>query len=190
MKKHILSLIAAILLACCIISCEQFFNPIDPDESLYRTDPQGPAGLRGEAVYYTSFESAEDVNGWEGIIPEMLYNDPSPGGGNKSLHIGGGCLQPEAHIDLPDISSEGNYTISCWGKPDVGQGWIVLTLAGEKHSERPEAIISIRESGWTNYNSSETIYCPKGKSLRIEIYCGGAVYEAIYIDQLTVHMVK
>ena len=142
-------------------------------------------------VYFNSFESAADTTGWHGITREMLVGDPAPGGGNRSLHIGGGCVQPTAYLDLLPHDGSGYYTISCWGKAaePSGVGNIVLTKV-KQNGEREEIELRIEGANWTFRRSRDFLYCPANCKLRIEILIGGIVGAHMFVDCIGIEKVK
>ena len=137
--------------------------------------------------YFTSFENASDAEGWTGIGVEMFVEDPAPNSGDRSLLIGGGCIQPTAKVTLPEIRVGGFYTISCWGKidPDFHGGSVILALS---HNEEESFQIELRidRQGWYFYSSEESIYCPASESLQIQIRVGGIVYDCMKLDGLKI----
>lgn len=141
-------------------------------------------------VYFNSFESSADSANWKGVWPAMFVSDPSPGGGEKSLHISGGCLQPTAYIDIPVQPDSGNYTISCWGKKGIGSGSVILTISGETYHDGTELRLLINQDDWTYIESEDSIYCAQYKQLRLEIFCGGWVSQSMFVDQIKIERVN
>ena len=180
MKKFVLFCVT-VLSGFMIFSCYYSTSP-SPQEG---QEPDSPI-----TVYFNSFESATDTANWVGIFPAMFVSDPSPSGGEKSLHIGGGCIQPTAYIDLPAQPDSGNYTISCWGKKGIGVGSVLLTISGETYPDRTELILRINQDDWTFIKSEELIYCARDKQLRLEILCGGIVDQTMFVDQIKVEKVN
>jgi hypothetical protein len=134
-------------------------------------------------VYHTSFESPEDTVGWVGLNESMFVSNPSPAVANKSLLIGGGCLQPVAFLKFDDSLSGHSYRLNCWGKIGEQGGSLVLTTAEYDSLPRTEVQINIKDSVWTHYTSEE-FFCPKDKTLQLEIYTGGIIFVSIFIDYL------
>jgi hypothetical protein len=150
---------------------------------------QDPTGGDDPAhvLYFTSFETASDIDGWAGIQEEDLSGDPAPGGGKRSLHIGGGCVQPTAHIVLEPREVDAVYTLSLWGKLTGGsQAGAVSLATDESYEERDLISLLVDSEEWSFFRSEEEIACPAGRRLRIEIWIGGIVGGDMMIDKLTV----
>ncbi|MCW8849541.1 MAG: hypothetical protein OQJ81_06120, partial [Melioribacteraceae bacterium] len=65
-------------------------------------------------IYYSnSFETENDTIGWRRVFTQMMVTEPAPNSDKKSLHIGGGCIQPAASLELNHLSSQAYY-ISFW----------------------------------------------------------------------------
>ena len=165
---------AGLVLSCClIISCAKKCIEPTPD-----------------SVYFNSFESPADTTGWYDIKPEMFVDDPAPDGGKQSLYIGGGCIQPAAYLDLPQLRS-GYYTISCWGKiPESKQAGTIVLAKVNPNGEREEIELIIDRTDWIFYRSKESLYCPADWKLRIEILIGGIVGANMFIDDIGIEKVK
>jgi hypothetical protein len=165
--------VSALLFCCTIISCGKKCSEPAPN-----------------LVYSNSFESASDATGWDGITEDMFVSDPAPGGGNRALSIGGGCIQPAAYIDLPPQTEDGKYSISCWGKttelPQTGE--VVLVIADV---EGPSLGIQVEvdSEDWRFYVSGKYLYCPADHGLRLEIWIGGLVPAHMFIDCVKVEKV-
>jgi hypothetical protein len=164
----------AILFCCAIISCGK--KCTEPAPSL---------------VYFNSFESAEDATGWEGITEEMFVDDPAPGGGERSLYIGGECIQPAAYIDLPPQTDDGTYSISCWGKatelPQTGEVVLVIADAG---GPSLGIQMEVDSEGWKFYESEGSLHCRADRRLRLEMWIGGLVPAYMFIDCIKVEKVN
>lgn len=144
-----------------------------------------------EIVYFSSFESAEDTTGWQGITDRMFVSDPAPGAGARSLQIGGGCIQPAAYIDLPPQTGPGNYVVSCWGKvPQVTQpGRIVLQIAQEGGEGR-EIQLRVDSENWTFYESKESLRYSEDCTLRLQVWIGGFTPAHMFVDCIKIEKVK
>ena len=140
-------------------------------------------------IYCNSFESADDVKGWNGISKSMLKDDPAPGGGSKSLHIFGGCIQPAAYVELPSASSDGHYKIRCWGKiqKQSQKGEVVLVKSDE---ERKSVHLTIGEEDWKLYETDELLFFKRDEKIQIEIWIGGFIGADMYVDCIEVERVK
>jgi len=157
--------------------------------SIASCDKKGTEPIKN-AIYFNSFESAEDTSGWHGITEAMFVSDPAPEGGSQSLHIGGGCIQPAAHINLPEGTRNGYYQVSCWGKlEDLAQGGSIGLVVDAGTEQRRETHLSVSDTVWTFYQSEETLYCPLNHSLRLEIVIGGFVPAGMFVDCIQVERV-
>ena len=117
---------------------------------------------------------------------KTFVDNPAPGCGRKSLHIGGGCLQPVLWTTLPPQREDGYYSLSLWG---LDTGAIVLTTS-EPYDVREEIEILVLTNEWTYFESEDSLFCSSKDSLKIEIYSGGYVPQYIYIDCLKVERLE
>ena len=150
----------------------------------------GP-GSNLDIFYYNSFESAEDADGWQGIMSEMFVEEPAPNGGEKSLLIGGGCIQPTASITFPKLERSTSLKLSCWGKvrEEHQSGMLILRVIDE--AENFQSIsITLQGNEWKHYETEGSLLCPSGKQLRLEIMIGGIVGASMNLDRLTIDMVE
>jgi hypothetical protein len=137
----------------------------------------------GIIVYENSFESSSDTVGWRGYGARELRNDPAPGGGSISLFVSGGCIVPHAVYDLPVAETNGCYKITCWGRNLAIGGGVGLKIAGD----RGRGVgVAVMDTVWTSYTSMDSLFCPAGKQLRIEMDCGGIVYSAMLVDMIAI----
>ncbi len=149
-------------------------------------DNRGLEPGRG-AIYYNSFETARDTTGWWGVTEAMFVDDPAPHAGDRSLHIGGGCIQPTAYIDLPAPVDDGNYRVSCWGKlEDITRRGSISLIVDADAEGRREIHLVVYDAAWTHYVSQETISCPARQRMRLEIMIGGFVPAGMFVDGITV----
>ena len=170
MKSHsVLPVFVLIVLSCGTCSCKN------------ATEPQNK--LQGITLYSNSFESVSDTIGWSGYGALLLKDDAAPEGGNSSLFVSGGCMVPHAVYDLPAAESDGYYRIACWGK-NLAQGGGVELKAAKASGKGVE--VAVTEKDWTSYASADSIFCPVGDHLRIEMICGGIVYSAMLVDLIEV----
>lgn len=146
---------------------------------------------KGEPLYFSSFESAQDTTGWHGVNAAMFVGDPAPNGGEQSLYVGGGCIQPAAYIDLPSQTGGGHYRLRCWGKlADISQrGNIGLVLDAET-GQRTEISLTISDTVWTSYESDEPLCCRADHHLRLEILIGGFVPASMFVDCIAVERIR
>jgi hypothetical protein len=140
----------------------------------------------GDAFYFNSFEADKDTLGWTGLSKSMFANDPCPATGHRSIHIGGGCIQPAASIELPALM-RGKYKLNFWGK--MGQksqaAQIVLKISGE-NSESNKIAVGVSGTDWKEYFSSEILSVPSGKKLKLEILVGGIIFADVFVDNLKI----
>ena len=138
-------------------------------------------------IYFTSFESSNDIQGWKGFNTDYLVADPSPGGGEKSLHFG----KNEAYIDLPVNYPGKRFTINVWGKVDnvLRSCLVVLKVSGNSTNKDEEVRLFFENEDWSFLSSEKSIDCPPGKRLRIEILAGGFAGGSIFVDRLSVVIV-
>ena len=152
-------------------------------------DPIGD-GDPARIIYFNSFETNDDAAGWTGISEGDLIGEPAPGGGEHSLRIGGGCVQPTAYIVLEPQDVEAVYSLSCWGKLfDESQPGGVVLATDEKWDQRRSTALVVDAGDWGFYRSKDQIVCPAGQRLRIEIYIGGIMGGSMMIDNITVEAV-
>jgi hypothetical protein len=147
--------------------------------------------LPWNVIYFNSFESAEDTHGWIGLSTKMFIDDPAPGCGRKSLHIGGGAasMQPIAIFDFPPQSREGYYTMSCWGK-SMNYGSIVLTTMSDWTGENSIELY-IENPEWKLYSTEESVFCAKNQRLQIGIIVYGYFSgHSIFVDCLKVERLE
>lgn len=144
---------------------------------------KNPVGY--ELIYYCSFESSDDTTGWQGITEQMFVDDPAPGCGKRSLHIGGGCLQPAAQRVLDSKVGAGRYRLSYWGKRGAGGGLVELTVV--RNRERlAKVAIAIDSDEWKFYQAEGFLGGPPGCEIRLELWVGGYIYRSMFIDGLRV----
>lgn len=153
-------------------------------------DPSG-GGDSARALYFTSFETAADIEGWTGLAEENLTGEPAPAGGKRSLLVGGGCIQPTAYIVLASRETDAVYSLSCWGRLiDESQSGSVVLATDEDWDQRDECSVRVTSEDWTYYRSQDQVVCPAGQRLRIEIYIGGIVGASMSLDRLAVEEVE
>lgn len=150
---------------------------------------QNPVGDNSpvQVLYFTSFETESDIEGWVGLEIGNLLEDPAPGSGGRSVLVGGGCVQPAAYIVLEARERDADYSLSCWGKlTDDSQPGAVVLATGAPGGERTGCGITVESENWRFYRSENQINCPAGRELRIEVYIGGIIGASMKVDGLTV----
>jgi hypothetical protein len=167
---------ASVILLCCfsLVSCDE-----------RATEPTG------SPLYFNSFESVVDTTGWFGVTEAMFVTDPAPAGGNQSLHIGGGCLQPTAYIDLQTPALSGYFKVSCWGKLEhITHGGSIGLVIDAGTEQRREIHLIVSDTVWTFYESEESIRCPPTQNLRLEVFIGGFVPAGMFVDCIKVERAR
>jgi len=171
-----LFILAVVFAAACTVSCRRLFSTAPSRTTLY---------------YSNSFESDDDAKGWTGVATDMFIADPAPNSGDRSLQIGGGCIQPAAWLVFPKTTEEIRFKFSCWGKVDQPNqsGAVVLGVEGDTDDSN-SLEIRIQERNWTYYASNASLVCPRGKQLRLEMRIGGIVFASMHVDGLIVERVN
>ena len=148
---------------------------------------QFPNEPNADTFYFNSFEVPSDTTDWNGISPNMFVKNPAPNGGEKSLLLCGGCVQPTAYINLPISNVDENYSVSFWAKIiEENQSGVISLSVIDGDIKLSE--ISLLASGqtWKYYKSEKKLFCPIGKQLRLEIMVGGIIPASMLIDLLKI----
>ncbi len=132
-----------------------------------------------QIVYSNSFESLQDTVGLRGYGWALSSGDVPEGGGHQCLRVSGGCIWPHALIELPADSVGGVFLLRCWGKNLQIGGYASILVNGDYS---PEVSVSVTENEWTFYQSPDTLYCPAGKSILLQMGAGGYVPSAMLVD--------
>jgi hypothetical protein len=137
-------------------------------------------------AYSNSFESSKDIDGWFGLDTSFFVPEHCPGGGLRSLLIGGGCIQPTASYSMI-IKQAGFYSFSCWGKSYQTNmsGRIILSNHHYLY-DSTTADVNIKSDDWQYYQALNKVKCSIGDTLFISIMVGGIKYDAVYIDNLMI----
>jgi hypothetical protein len=132
--------------------------------------------------YFNSFETKKDTTNWQGISYTYFVDEPAPNGGNKSLLIAGGCIQPTAFINFAALKDDEEFQLSCWGKvnEDNQSGTVSLLVLNEETLKRSVSL-NIDSKKWTYYKT-DTIKCKAGEHFRIEIMIGGIKFASMNLD--------
>jgi hypothetical protein len=139
-------------------------------------------------VYFNSFESNKDVAGWERISQADFRKEAPSGGGVQSLHVSGGCDWPHASFVLPAFRNNGHFIVQCWGKNLMIGGSIKLNIEGNEAD--PGISLSINSPDWTFYRSTDALYCPANRKLKLTLGAGGLVASAMLVDLIEIIKVK
>lgn len=177
MKRFVI-LTVVFTLGIIILSCGED-NPLSSDS-------------KNNVFYFNSFEADKDSSGWNGLglSKDMFANDPCPEDGKRSLHIGGGCPQPAASIELSGVE-EGNYRFSFWakmGQESQSAQVILKTCCGAEDAEK--LIVLVDSTGWKFYQSEGNLNVTSNKKLALEIWVGGIIYADVFIDNLKIEKVS
>jgi|GEM_PF-1682383 len=141
---------------------------------------------QNNAFYFNSFESDKDTSGWIGVSKNMLTDDSCPAGGKRSLHIGGGCIQPAASIEFSSVK-EGNYKISFWAKTgQPHQSAIIKLKVSDNADESKNLVVAVDTTSWKFYQSEGSLYVPGNKKMTMEVWVGGIIYADVYLDNLKI----
>ena len=135
-------------------------------------------------IYFNSFESAEDTVGWQGYGDREFRLDAPAGGGTQSLFVSGGCIAPHAWVEFTAPEKETRLRLKCWGKMLVNRGSVGLFF---KDSLFHRGIsISVTDSLWRPYQSTDSLVCPANTALRLEMMSGGIIPGAMLVDVVEV----
>ncbi len=143
---------------------------------------------RSGGIYRNSFETPGDTAGWQGNGTFRFEREAPPGGGNQCLYVSGSCTIPHAFFDLPPRQTAGYYLLRCWGKDLQIGGSVILSRVNDS-SDRHIALF-VNQPEWRRYQSTDTLFCPAGEALRVELNAGGFVSSAMLVDLLEIVRVK
>jgi hypothetical protein len=146
-------------------------NPIDDDFVWTFTIRERPKTV----VYFCSFESAEDSDGWW-YAGEGFTDDAPPGCGSRSFQMGGCIYGPSGILSLrPEI--DGYYVFSCWARILMsGSRGIPVVLTTSPYYDfqsGPKIRIDIIGDTWSFYETTDSLYCSDEDSLYFEVWSGG-----------------
>jgi hypothetical protein len=151
-------------------------------DGLLSPDPDIPG-----RIYFNSFELSTDTVGWRGYAGIQIVRDaPSPGG-LLSARVSGGCIVPHAYADIPGPHEDSYLVLGCWGKNLSHGGGLSLSLT---RTPQNSIRVSITDTVWTAYASGDTLFCPAGDSLHIEMMSGGILASAMLVDLLEIRSVR
>jgi hypothetical protein len=153
--------------------------------SLSCKDSSGPVATKPpeEVLYQNSFEANADTVGLYGFGPKSFSGDVPAGGGRRSLCVTGGCTVPHVCCDLLLVDAESRLKLSCWGKMQSRGGRIELSLCT---SSSPVLSITIKDTVWTQYQSAETIVCPKNERLHLSMCTDTTANSSMLVDVVTI----
>ena len=142
--------------------------------------------VAGELVYFTSFENDSDTTGWQGYGFGFKKEAPARGG-QRSLAVSGGCIYPHALLALNPLGKDSQLIIRCWGKNIGIGGGVGLEVAGDYGRS---IHITVEDTVWTAYESTDTLFCPKGAGLNLSLGAGGIVWSAMLVDLIEIRRVQ
>ncbi len=67
-------------------------------------------------VYFNSFESDADMEGWRGRGDYELVDDVPPGGGSRAIQVWGIDVIPHAYYYIGPFEEDRRYTVGFWAK--------------------------------------------------------------------------
>ena len=145
----------------------------------------GPDDLT-DHVYFNSFEFSSDTIGWIGISSNDIIEEAPESGGLKSLRVSGGCVIPHASYSIGLLTEECSIVLQCWGKNLSNGGSVTLHI-----KDGPGIVfISVDEESWTHYISKDTLNCPVGSELDLELISGGFLSSSMLIDLIEIKKVN
>ncbi len=154
------------LLCFLVVACERSIDTTDADDDF---------------IYANSFESDQDTVGWFGNGTRTFRTDVPEGGEERSLFIAGGCPYPHAVYEFT-LKNAAALTVQCWGKNlAIGGGvWIQFPDA------RTHVGVDVTDSVWTRYVSTDTLFCPPGARIQLQMAAGGIAYSAMLVDLIEI----
>lgn len=133
-------------------------------------------------IYFNSFESDSDIEGWLGYAFKLINVAPE-NGGKKSLFISGGCIIPHAQYTVNPQNTDCYLILKFWGKNLSNGGGVSLSV--NKIGYRGIGI-DVSQKNWILYESQDTLFCPANSSLTLGITAGGIYSSSILIDMLEI----
>ena len=161
MKNLIIAALASIVL---FSSCEK--APIETSAN--------------EILYYSSYESETDLEGYEGYAGIIAEEAPA-GAGESSLLIDGGCIVPHLSFQIGPYLEGKNISLSFIAKTDNGGS---ITLSSNENPSDSENIL-IQNTEWEDYLKKEIHNLEAGSQLKISFISGGIAASKTWVDQLT-----
>lgn len=138
-------------------------------------------------IYFNSFETAADTAGIGGYGGWTLSDEASPGGGERSLYVSGGCIWPHVIIEIPAQAEDGHYLLTGWGKNPAFGGVVELSAASQAG---PGIHFFVSDSTWNWYIAADTLFCPANQAMTLIMGAGGYVPSAMLVDQITISKVN
>ena len=169
MKQLTIISIASIL---ALTACNK--EPIDSGSSISE-----------EILYFSSYEDASDLDGYEGHEGSIVEEAPVDGG-DFSLKIQGGCVTPHLHFKIGPYLEGKKISMSFQGRSE-GSGTIFLS---SNVVPTPMENIIIEGSDWESYNYNEIYELEAGAILDVTFISGGIMATATWIDELKLYVPK
>lgn len=151
-------------------------------------DPDNFKNENGNVVYFNSFETESDTAGIESYGNCYLYNEASPGGGEQSLYVSGSSFIPHARFTIDSGNDFGIYQLSFWGKTIIDICYINFSSDGPALSNW--TTISINDSSWHYYQTTDSIFCQGDEKLVITLTSGGDNPGGMLVDQIQIVKTK
>jgi hypothetical protein len=149
-----------------------------------------PESENENMVYSTSFETESDISGWSGLTKENLADSACPEGKNHSLHISGGCIQPAASYEIPNVQP-GKYKISFWGKMGQASQSAGLTLKQSGSSSIMDSVNTrVTSTTWKYYESEKGLTVASVTKLKLDVLVGGIIFADVFIDNLKIERIN
>jgi len=140
-------------------------------------------------IYFNSFESPADTAGWRGYGGVSFREDAPPGGGKQSLYVSGGCIAPHFYKYLPPLEHDAHLILRCAGK-DLAIGGYVSLIWIDEDDRWHNIGIGVKDTTWTTYTSKDTLFCPAGQPLQLELDAGGLKPSAMLVDLVEIQQVE
>ncbi len=168
---HILFLLTTLGIVLAIFGCQSSLSPH------YQS---------GKSFYFSSFESEADTAGWHRFRSLSLKKDTPEKGGEHSVYISGVCYNPHAALELPSPDRDLHLQLQLFGKNLAHGGGVSL-----RNLTTDDLIaVTVEDSSWSSYRSSENLFVNAGDSLRLSMTSGGIYYSAMLVDLVRVEVVN
>ena len=189
--KNLAHLFLILSVSIILISCDSStesndqFEPIVVEEFIEDTEEvtDSPSQV-SRLLYFNSFESEEDLIGFEGNAYQ-LSDETVTDGGSKSLLVCGGCVGPHAYWKVGPFDQDLELNIEFFAMTDVPNG-AMITFSEDNNYENSSTFILDSED-WKRYETEENFVLPEGQKLLIEIISGGFVPVTSIFDLLSIH---
>lgn len=136
-----------------------------------------------EILYFTSYEEATDLDGYEGYAGGTSEDAPI-GSGERSLKVSGGCIYPHLYFKIGPYLESKKISISFQGKTDNGGAIYINTNIETGPSEN----IFVQNTEWEEHQYSEIMELETGAQLEINFGAGGIAASTMWIDDLKIYV--